>query len=167
MLDSRGGILFRQKRVGKGNKDFTLYKFRTMNQGAEKKGLLTIGNKEKRITNTGYYLRKYKLDELPQLFNVLKGDMSLVGPRPEVRKYVNIYDESQMQILDIRPGVTDIASLVYFNENEILDSVDDPERYYIEKIIPHKIQLNMQYRNNRRLSNYFQIIFKTLFKVFH
>ncbi len=165
IFDSPGGVLFRQKRVGKENRDFTLYKFRTMHHGAEKKGLLTLGNKEKRITRVGYFLRKYKLDELPQLFNVLKGDMSFVGPRPEVRKYVDLYTENQKKILGIRPGITDVASLEYFNENELLESADDPEKYYIEEIMPHKLQLNMQYKNNRNLTHYFRIIFKTIAKV--
>lgn len=166
-LDSRGGIFFRQNRVGKEGKDFKLIKFRTMVSDSDKKGLLTLGKKDNRITKVGYFLRKYKLDELPQLFNVLLGEMSFVGPRPEVRKYVDKYTPEQQKILDIKPGITDVASIEYFDENELLSRADDPERYYINEIMPHKIQLNMKYRDNKTLGNYFKIIIKTFWKIFN
>ncbi|MCF8336036.1 MAG: sugar transferase [Bacteroidales bacterium] len=162
LLDSPGGVLFKQRRVGKRGKDFILYKFRTMYKDSGKKGLLTVSSNDKKITGIGYFLRKYKLDELPQLINVLKGDMSIVGPRPEVRKYVNFYDEEQKEILNVRPGITDLASLVYFNENDILEDLEEPEKYYIDHIMPHKIELNMKFKNNPSLSNYFRVIFRTL-----
>ena len=125
--DSRGGIFYFQRRVGKNNKDFNLIKFRTMMTGADNKGLLTIGEQDHRITKTGWWLRKYKLDELPQLINILKSEMSFVGPRPEVRKYVEMYIEEQKKVLLVKPGLTDYASLEYINENEVLTSYSDPE----------------------------------------
>jgi len=167
VLDSRGGVFFRQNRVGKGGKDFKLMKFRTMVSDSDKKGLLTVGKKDNRITKAGYFLRKYKLDELPQLFNVLLGEMSFVGPRPEVRKYVEKYTPEQEKILDIKPGITDVASIEYFDENELLSRADDPERYYINEIMPHKIHLNMKYRDNKTLGNYFKIVIKTFWKIFN
>ncbi len=162
-LTSKGGVFYKQKRVGKNNKDFSLYKFRSMAVGSDKKGLLTVGGKDSRITKAGYYLRKYKLDELPQLLNVLKGDMSLVGPRPEVRKYVDMYTKEQMKVLSVRPGITDPASIKYRNENELLSKVDNPEKYYIENIMPDKISLNLQYIESRSLFGDIQLIFKTIF----
>jgi len=166
LTESKGGVFFLQNRVGKNEKDFKLVKFRTMLADSDKKGLLTIGEGDSRITRAGYFLRKYKLDELPQLFNVLLGQMSFVGPRPEVRKYVNLYTPEQKRILDIKPGITDMASIEYFNENELLSRAEDPEEYYVHKIMPHKIQLNMKYRDNKTLGNYFRIIGKTLLKIF-
>ncbi|MEE1203359.1 MAG: sugar transferase, partial [Bacteroidales bacterium] len=129
-LGSKGGVFYKQKRVGRFNKDFTLYKFRSMRVGSDKKGLLTIGGKDSRVTKAGFFIRKYKLDELPQLLNVLKGDMSFVGPRPEVRKYVDMYTERQLKVLDVRPGITDLASIKYRNENDLLATADNPEQYY-------------------------------------
>src|SRR5574344_822708 len=136
-FSSNGGIFYKQKRVGKGNKDFSLYKFRSMIIGADSKGLLSVGKdgKDPRVTKIGYILRKYKIDELPQLFNVLIGDMSLVGPRPEVRKYVNFYSKEQRKVLSVRPGITDYASINYIDENSILGEATDPDKIYIEKII--------------------------------
>ncbi|HOK99755.1 MAG TPA: sugar transferase [Bacteroidales bacterium] len=163
--NSKGPIFFMQKRVGKDNRDFSLIKFRTMYQDADKKGLLTVGEKDPRITPVGYFLRKYKIDELPQLINVLKGDMSLVGPRPEVRKYVDLYNEEQRQILNFRPGITDIASIKYMNENEILRHADNPEEYYIRYIMPDKIRLNLEYLHKPTLKKYFSIIFRTIFSI--
>jgi len=162
---SKGPVFFLQKRVGKGNRDFSLIKFRTMYHDADRKGLLTVGQRDPRITPVGYFLRKYKIDELPQLINVLKGDMSLVGPRPEVRKYVDLYNDEQRQILNFRPGITDLASIKYVNENEILSQAEDPEAYYIQHIMPDKIRLNLEYLRQPTLKKYFSIIFKTFFSI--
>jgi lipopolysaccharide/colanic/teichoic acid biosynthesis glycosyltransferase len=162
-IDSNGSVFYIQKRVGKNNIDFDLYKFRSMSLNADKQGLLTVGGKDSRITNSGYFIRKYKLDELPQLFNVLIGNMSLVGPRPEVRKYVNYYTPKQLKILNIRPGITDLASIEYKNENEILGKSIDPEKTYIEEIMPHKLELNLVFIENPGVIKYFSIIFKTIF----
>jgi lipopolysaccharide/colanic/teichoic acid biosynthesis glycosyltransferase len=164
-LDSRGGVFYIQSRVGKDNKDFSLVKFRSMRNDTDKKGGLTIGSRDSRITSVGYYLRKLKLDELPQLINVLKGEMSLVGPRPEVRKYVDLYTAEQRKVLSVRPGITDYASLEYINENEILGKSSHPEQKYIEEVIPAKIRLNMRFINDPSLSNYFRILGLTLKKI--
>lgn len=160
-LDSQGPVFFKQKRVGKNSKDFNLIKFRSMRVDSDKKGLLTVGNNDSRITSVGYFLRLYKLDELPQLFNVIKGDMSLVGPRPEVRKYVDLYTNNQKKVLKVRPGITDYASIEYIDENDVLSKSVNPEKTYVEEIMPRKIELNMKYINNYNLGNYFIIIFKT------
>lgn len=159
--EGKGGCFYVQERIGKDGKPFGLYKFRTMRTGAESEGLLTVGEHDTRITRIGYFLRKYKIDELPQLLNVLKGDMSLVGPRPEVRKYVELYTEAQRKVLSVRPGITDYASIEYVNENELLSQAEDPDRVYIEKIMPDKIKLNMKYLENYTLKEYFKIIFLT------
>ncbi len=163
--DSKGSVFYKQLRVGKNNRDFYLYKFRSMAVGADKKGWITIGGKDPRVTKSGYYLRKYKLDELPQLLNVFKGDMSLVGPRPEVRKYVNLYTSEQMQVLHVRPGITDLASIQYRNENELLSNVSDPEKYYIETIMQDKLRLNLEYIQKRSLLFDFKLIIKTIMAV--
>ncbi|MCB0726097.1 MAG: sugar transferase [Ignavibacteriae bacterium] len=165
-LDSKGPVFYKQSRVGKNNKDFSLYKFRTMNPDSDKKGLLTVGGRDPRITRSGYYLRKFKLDELPQLINVLIGEMSFVGPRPEVRKYVDIYTEEQRKVLDVSPGITDVASIKYRNENELLEKAEDPEKYYIEIIMPDKIDLNLEYINQRSVFKDLKVILKTLTAVF-
>ena len=164
-FDSQGSIFFRQIRVGKDGKDFRIYKFRTMIVNAEKMGIITIGERDPRITNSGYFLRKYKLDELPQLINVLKGEMSFVGPRPEVRKYVEMYNQEQLKILTVKPGITDYASIEYINEDEILGKSLDPEKTYIEEIMPQKIKYNMKYINNKTVIEYFKIIFLTIIKI--
>lgn len=164
-ITSKGGVFFVQLRVGKNNKDFKLYKFRTMFLNSDSKGLLTVGNNDKRITKLGYYLRKNKLDELPQLINVLNGTMSIVGPRPEVRKYVNLYNSEQKSILDVKPGITDFASLMYYNENEILANSVNPEQTYINEIMPIKLELNKQYINEMSLFTDLKIIFKTFIKL--
>jgi lipopolysaccharide/colanic/teichoic acid biosynthesis glycosyltransferase len=164
-VSSSGGIFFFQPRVGKDGKDFRLWKFRTMYMDAERHGQITVGNNDSRITATGKFLRKYKLDELPQLINVLIGQMSLVGPRPEVRKYVNMYSPSQKQVLSVKPGITDYASIEYADENEILSRSPDPLKTYVEEIMPAKIKLNMKYIGNPSLPNYFRIIFLTLRKI--
>lgn len=164
-LESEGPALFLQTRVGKNNKDFKLYKFRTMYVNAEAKGQLTVGMRDPRITGAGYVLRKYKLDELPQLFNVLEGTMSLVGPRPEVRKYVDMYTSRQMQVLNVKPGITDLASIQFINENELLAKAEHPEEYYIKEIMPAKLKINLEYVHNRAFFKDLLLIFKTLSKI--
>lgn len=165
VFESGFPILYKQKRVGKDNKDFFLLKFRSMNNGADKKGLLTIGEKDSRITRVGYYLRKYKLDELPQLLNVLTGNMSIVGPRPEVRKYVDLYSDEQKKVLSVKPGITDYASIEYTNENEILAKSTEPEQLYIEEVMPKKLFLNQKYIQEMGLITDIKIIFKTISKI--
>lgn len=160
-IGSKGGCFFIQERIGKDGKPFGLYKFRTMRIGADSEGLLTVGEHDARITRVGYFLRKTKMDELPQLWNVLKGDMSLVGPRPEVRKYVELYTDEQRKVLRVRPGITDYASIEYVNENELLSKSEDPDRTYIEEVMPDKIKLNMRYLEHYTVSEYFKIIFLT------
>jgi len=165
VVDSRGGVFFMQQRVGRYGKDFGLFKFRTMRTGAAKQGDLTVGARDSRITKAGYFLRKYKLDELPQLINVLLGQMSLVGPRPEIRKYVDLYTDDQRKVLSVRPGVTDYASIEYSNENEILGRSADPEQTYIRDVMPAKILLNMRYINSPTVGNYLKVIGMTFKKV--
>lgn len=161
-----GGTFFIQRRIGHHGRPFLMWKFRTMVVDAEKKGdLLSVGD-DPRITRVGYFLRKYKIDELPQLFNVLKGEMSLVGPRPEVEKYVNLYDEKQKKVLELIPGITDPASISFVNENEMLSGADNPERMYIDKIMPEKIRLNLEYANEASCWKDFLIIIKTIAKIF-
>lgn len=164
-IDSVGPVFYKQIRVGQNGKDFGLFKFRSMVVDADKKGLITVGGRDPRITRSGYFIRKYKLDELPQLINVLVGDMSLVGPRPEVRKYVELYDDEQNKALSVKPGITDYASIEYMDENEILGKSTDPEKIYIEEIMPEKIKYNMKYIKNRSLIEYFKIIFLTVLKI--
>jgi len=164
-LDSKGGIFYKQIRVGKNQKDFELLKFRTMKPSSDKAGLLTVGAKDNRITKIGYYLRKLKLDELPQLINVLRGDMSIVGPRPEVRKYTNLYSADQQKVLLVKPGITDYASIEYIDENRLLGESKNPEKTYIEEIMPKKLELNIKYINEIGLKTDFKIIFKTLLKI--
>jgi lipopolysaccharide/colanic/teichoic acid biosynthesis glycosyltransferase len=159
-------VFYLQNRVGRGNKDFKLIKFRTMYKDADKKGLLTVGGRDPRVTRVGYYLRKYKLDELPQLFNVLAGSMSLVGPRPEVRKYVELYTTEQKEILKAKPGITDYASLQYFNENELLAGSPSPEETYIKEVMPAKLELNKKYLSEAGLLTDLKIIFRTIRKIF-
>ena len=163
-LDSKGSILFLQKRVGRYGKEFNIYKFRTMVTDAEKLGKQITVGKDNRITRVGAFLRKFKIDELPQLFNVLKGDMSLVGPRPEVPKYVALYNEEQRKVLDIRPGITDMASLRYKDENDILGKVDNPEEYYINVIMKDKLNLNLEYIEKSNVFFDIYLILKTIIK---
>jgi len=165
IFDSKGGGFYLQKRVGRNNKDFNLFKFRTMELGSDAKGLLTIGGNDSRITKIGVFLRKYKLDELPQLFNVLNGSMSLVGPRPEVSKYVSLYNEEQLKVLSIKPGITDYASLQYFSENELLAKSNNPEQTYINEIMPEKLRLNLLYIKNKNIKTDFLIILKTIGRI--
>ena len=160
-IESKGGGFYSQERIGKNGKPFKLYKFRSMRIGSDKKGLITIGEKDNRITKTGFILRKYKLDELPQLWNVFIGDMSLVGPRPEVKKYTDLYTEEQKQVLHVRPGITDWASIKYVDENKILGESKTPDEAYVNLIMPNKIKLNMVYIQNQTLGEYFKIIFAT------
>ena len=166
LVDSKGGVFFLQQRVGKGGKDFRLLKFRTMYPDSEKHGQITVGDHDDRITRPGKFLRKYKLDELPQLINVLSGEMSLVGPRPEVRKYVDLYSEEQKKVLRVKPGITDFASIEYADESELLSRSSDPLKTYVEEIMPAKLRLNMGYINDPSLKNYFRIIFLTIGKLF-
>ena len=150
-IDSKGPVFYKQVRVGQNSIDFGLFKFRSMVVDADKKGLITVGGRDPRITRSGYFIRKYKLDELPQLINVLVGDMSLVGPRPEVRKYVDLYTDEQQKVLSVKPGITDYASIEYMDENEILGKSNDPEKTYIEEIMPEKIKYNMKYIQNKNV----------------
>ena len=162
---SKGSFIYAQTRVGKNNHDFTLLKFRTMQTNADKNGLLTIGARDSRITLIGAFLRKYKIDEFPQLLNIIIGDMHIVGPRPEVRKYVDLYTDEQKQILTVCPGLTDYASLEYIDESEILEKSNDPEKTYIDVIMPHKIELNLQYIQNQSTKEDLKIITRTLKKI--
>lgn len=165
MATSKGPIIYKQVRVGKNNKDFKIFKFRTMHVNADKLGLLSVGDRDPRITPIGYYLRKFKLDELPQLANVLRGDMSFVGPRPEVRKYVNFYNQEQMQVFKVRPGITDLASIEFRNESELLADQEDPDSYYINVIMPKKLQINLDYLKERTLIKDVGVIFKTFLAI--
>ncbi|GAA0104648.1 sugar transferase [Paraclostridium sordellii] len=161
-LDSKGPVFFKQVRVGKNKELFKIYKFRTMVTDAEKLGKqITVGN-DTRITKVGTFIRKCKLDELPQLINVLKGDMSLVGPRPEVPKYVDLYDDYQEQILLVQPGITDYASIEFRNESEILGESENPESKYIDDIMPYKIELNIKYIKNISLYEDLKLITRTI-----
>lgn len=163
-LDSPGNIMFLQKRVGKCGKEFDIFKFRTMVTNAERLGKQITVGKDNRITKVGAFLRKYKIDELPQLFNVLKGDMSLVGPRPEVPKYVALYNEEQKKVLSVRPGITDLASLKYSDENDILGKVENPEEYYINVIMKDKLYLNLEYIEKSNLFFDISLVIKTILK---
>jgi lipopolysaccharide/colanic/teichoic acid biosynthesis glycosyltransferase len=165
-FNSRGSAFYKQARVGKDGNEFELFKFRTMYLNSDRAGLLTIGSKDYRITGIGYWLRKYKLDELPQLLNVLKGDMSFVGPRPEVQKYVNLYTPAQLRVLSVKPGVTDWASIKYFDENDILAGSDNPEDMYIKVIVPSKISKNLEYIDNQGILMDIKIILSTLKRIF-
>jgi len=161
-IDSKGGVFYKQVRIGKNQKPFSLYKFRSMRTDADKKGLLTVGNNDSRITKIGYYLRKYKLDELPQLINVLFGNMSFVGPRPEVEKYVKLYNQEQLMVFNVKPGITDWASIKYVNENEILAKSSQPEKTYIEEIMPAKLKLNLEYVKHNNIFVDIKIILLTI-----
>ena len=164
-LDSPGPVFFRQVRVGRYNKDFRILKFRTMRVGSDKGSQITIGGRDPRVTRAGYWLRKFKIDELPQLINVFIGDMSLVGPRPEVRRYVNLYTPEQMHVLDVRPGITDAASIKFRNESEFLKQAEDPEKHYIEVIMPMKLDLYLQYVNCHSFKGDIRLILETLWTV--
>lgn len=161
VIDSNGPVFFKQSRVGQYNRDFKIFKFRTMHMDSDKMGLLTVGDKDPRVTKMGYFLRKYKFDELPQLINVLQGTMSFVGPRPEVRKYVDFYSKDDLQILNTKPGITDLASIEYRNEAELIKKASNPEKVYIEEIMPAKLKLNKLYISNYNLFTDVKIILKT------
>ena len=163
-LDSKGPIFFKQVRVTKNGREFKIFKYRTMRVGSDKYSQITVG-KDSRITKVGDFLRKYKLDEIPQLINVLIGDMSLVGPRPEVPKYVALYTEEQREILKVRAGITDYASIEFSNENDILANETDPEKAYIEKIMPRKIELNKKYLSEISVMTDIKIILLTIKKI--
>ena len=164
-LDSKGPVFFRQIRVGRHNKDFRIYKFRSMRVNSDKGSLITIGGHDSRITKSGYFIRKTKIDELPQLINVFVGDMSLVGPRPEVRHYVDMWTPEQMNILDVRPGITDPASIRYHNENELLEKAKDPEHYYINVIMQDKIKLYLEYIEKYGFWYDIKLIFMTFYTI--
>lgn len=164
-LDSKGPVFYRQVRVGYKNKDFRIFKFRSMSVGADKGSLVTIGGHDPRVTRSGYYIRKFKFDELPQLINVFLGDMSLVGPRPEVRHYVDYWKPEQMHVLDVRPGITDPASIKFRNENELMEQVEDPEKYYIEVIMQEKIKLYLEYVQKHSFFYDLGLIFKTFWVI--
>lgn len=159
---SPGGAFFRQVRVGKEGREFRLFKFRTMRPGSEAGGQITVGERDPRITGIGYFLRKTKLDELPQLINILFGDMSVVGPRPEVPRYVALYSASQRKVLSVRPGLTSLASIAFINENEVLGRSSDPERTYVEELMPAKLELDLKYVQERSLLLDLRVIFGTL-----
>ncbi len=164
-LDSKGPVLFIQNRVGRNNIDFSIYKFRTMRIASQSKGLLTLGNNDSRVTKVGYFLRRYKIDEFPQLINVLKGDMSFVGPRPELRYYVNFYTDDDMRIYQVRPGITGLASLKYRNEVELLKAAENPEEFFIKTIIPDKLRFNKMYIKKRNFFFDLKLILMTIVKV--
>lgn len=164
-LNSSGPVFYKQVRVGKNRILFSVLKFRTMFMDSDKDGLLTVGSRDPRVTSVGYFLRKFKLDELPQLFNIFKGDMSFVGPRPEVEKYVNLYSDEQLKVLSIKPGLTDFASIEYFDENTLLAKSINPEQTYIQEVMPAKLELNKKFLQNQSLSLYFYLIFKTALRV--
>ena len=167
LIESSGGIFYKQLRIGKKGVPFKMFKFRSMRQNSDKLGQLTVGMRDPRITRSGYFIRKYKLDEFPQFINVLKGDMSIVGPRPEVKEFVDLYTDEQRKILNVKPGITDYASLEYFKENELLGLSDDPRKTYIEEIMPAKIQLNMKYIQHPGLLNDIKIMWRTFLKIVH
>ena len=164
-LDSKGPVFYRQVRVGYKNKDFRIFKFRSMRVGADKGSLVTIGGHDHRVTRSGYFIRKFKFDELPQLINVFLGDMSLVGPRPEVRHYVDYWTPEQMHVLDVRPGITDPASIKFRNENELMEQAEDPEKYYIEVIMQEKIKLYLEYVEKHGFFYDLGLIFKTFWVI--
>lgn len=159
--DSKGPVFYRQVRVGRYNRDFRIFKFRSMRVGSDKGSLVTIGGRDPRVTRSGYFIRKFKIDELPQLINVFIGDMSLVGPRPEVRHYVNYWTPEQMHVLDVRPGITDPASIKFRNENELLEQAEDPEKYYIEVVMQEKLKLYLEYVQNASFFYDLKLIFQT------
>ena len=163
-LDSPGPVFYRQVRVGRYNRDFRIFKFRSMRVGADKGSLVTIGGRDPRVTRSGYFIRKFKIDELPQLINVFIGDMSLVGPRPEVRHYVNYWTKEQLHVLDVRPGITDPASIKFRNENELLEKAEDPEKYYIEVIMQEKLRLYLKYVEKHNFWYDIKLIFQTSFQ---
>ena len=166
LMDSRGPVFYLQERVGKGGRIFHLFKFRTMRVGADKGTSITVGQRDSRITGIGFYLRKFKLDELPQLINVLKGEMSLVGPRPELKRFVDLYTSEQMEVIRVKPGITDYASIEFRNENALLEGKEDPVDYYVRQIMPAKLQLNLAYIKEQSLFKDVKIILRTVLLIF-
>ena len=164
-MESRGGVFYRQERIGRYGMPFKVFKFRTMKVDSEKLGTLTVGMKDNRITAVGVFLRKLKLDEFPQFLNVLVGQMSIVGPRPEVKEYVDLYSEEQRKVLDVKPGITDYASLEYFKENELLGKSGNPRQTYIDEIMPAKLELNKKYLANPTIMEDIKIMWKTFLKM--
>lgn len=160
LLESKGGVFYKQERIGQFGQPFKMFKFRSMRKDADKLGKLTVG-RDPRITNSGHFLRRFKLDEFPQFINVLKGEMSIVGPRPEVKEFVDLYTDEQRKILNVKPGITDYASIEYFNENELLGNSEDPHKTYIEIIMPTKIEMNKKYLNNPTISTDLKIMWAT------
>jgi len=165
LLTSRGGVFYRQTRVGKNGIPFKIFKFRSMRINADLTGKLTVGMRDPRITSIGYFIRKFKLDEFPQFINVLVGEMSIVGPRPEVQEYVDLYSAEQRRVLQVKPGITDYASLEYFNENELLAKSTNPQKTYIEEIMPAKLRLNEKYLMNPSIGHDLYIMFRTFLKI--
>lgn len=165
LFESRGGVFYFQERIGKNGIPFKLWKFRSMRKDSDKSGKLTVGMRDPRITRSGIFIRKYKLDEFPQFINVLKGEMSIVGPRPEVKEYVDLYTVEQRQVLSVKPGITDLASLEYFKENEMLGNSEDPQKTYIEEIMPAKIELNKKYISNPTIGADIKIMWQTFLKI--
>jgi lipopolysaccharide/colanic/teichoic acid biosynthesis glycosyltransferase len=165
IMESKGGIFFKQERIGKDLIPFKILKFRTMHVNAEAKGKLTVGSKDSRITKIGFWIRKYKIDELPQFINVAKGEMSIVGPRPEVSRYVDLYSNIQKKVLSIKPGITDYASLKYFEENKLLGESLNPEETYIKEIMPEKLKINLEYLEKNSFKNDLTIIWETFLRI--
>lgn len=165
-IDSSGPVFYRQTRVGRFGRDFRIFKFRSMRVGSDKGILLTVGGHDPRITRSGAFVRKFKIDELPQLINVFVGDMSFVGPRPEVPYYVEMYTEEQKGVLSVRPGITDLASIKYRDENEILGRVAAPEAYYVSTLMPDKLNINLEYVKKHSFFGDIKIIFMTIFEIF-
>lgn len=165
-IESPGPGFYTQQRVGRNSRMFNLFKFRTMHLNADKLTAITVGARDPRITRIGYYLRKYKIDELPQLINVVRGDMSLVGPRPELKKFVDLYTPEQREVLTVRPGITDFASLEFRNENELLEGKEDPIKYYVDEILPAKLALSLRYVRTRSFLLDIKIILRTIKAVF-
>ena len=164
-LESRGGVFYRQERIGLGGKPFMLLKFRSMRPNAELHGKLTVGARDPRVTRGGAFVRRYKLDEFPQFINVLRGDMSVVGPRPEVMEYVRHYTAEQRKVLDYKPGITDLASISYFEENKLLAKSMDPERTYLEEIMPNKIRINLEYQLTATVWRDLGVVWKTAMRM--
>jgi lipopolysaccharide/colanic/teichoic acid biosynthesis glycosyltransferase len=164
-LESRGGVFYRQERIGLGGKPFMLLKFRSMRPNAELQGKLTVGARDPRVTRVGAFVRRYKFDEFPQFINVLRGDMSVVGPRPEVMEYVRHYTAEQRKVLDYKPGITDLASISYFEENKLLAKSRDPERTYLEEIMPNKIRINLKYQLTATVWRDLGVVWKTAMRM--
>ena len=164
-IDSKGGAFYKQERIGKNNKPFKLLKFRSMRRSSDRGSKITIG-KDPRITKIGAFIRQYKIDELPQLINIVKGDMSVVGPRPEVKQYVNLYSDEQLKVLAVKPGLTDFASIAYFNEQELLGKAEDPHEMYVETIMPQKLKLNLEYIEKKNFKTDLLIIVRTIGRIF-